>query len=390
MRKRIFFSVGDPSGDTHTAALIGEIYRQVPEARCRGLGGDQMAHAGCEIIYPLVNHAIVGIFDAVRGVPFFRRLLRQVAEEFDRNRPDMVVLVDYPGFNWWVAREARKRDITVYYFLPPQIWAWATWRVRKMRRLVDCVLCAYPFEVPWYRARGVPAVFAGHPYWDTLRRLPPAPSTLTRLREGGRVVTLLPGSRDREVERNGPVFARVAALLREQFPDLRFLAACRTERHAAAVARMMRRAGVPTDFVVGATPHAIEVADLCLAKSGSVTLELLWHARPAVVYYRVPRTEYGIYRMADACGMVQARFISLPNIAAGREILPEYVSWTDLAPALADRLAVWLRDPDAASQTACALAQVRARFDRVNVLEFTARCILGDAESTRVTLRPAA
>lgn len=393
MRRRLFFSVGDPSGDVHTGELVREILRQAPETECVGLGGDTMARAGCKILYPMVNHAIVGIFEAVRHVPFFRSLLRRVGEHLDQSRPDAVVLVDFPGFNWWVAREARRRGIPVFYFLAPQIWAWATWRVRKMRRLVDCVLCAFPFEEPWYRAHGVRAVFTGHPYFDTLRQIPPPPPSLTSLKAAGRVMAILPGSRDREVERNGPTFADVAARLKERFADIQFLAACRTEEHAARFAAMMRRRGVEAHYVVNQTPQALAVADLCLAKSGSVTLELLWYACPGVIYYQVPRTEYAIYRLADACGVVKARFISLPNIACGDAVLPEFVSWTNRADLLAAQLSLWLEDPELLRATRARLEAVRAVFDRPGVLERTARIILTDGVTetgSRAVLVPAA
>lgn len=377
MNSRIFFSAGDPSGDTHTATLIAEIRRKNPRAECFGLGGDAMARAGCDIVYPLDRHAIVGIFEAVRSVPFFSSLLKRVGQELERRRPDVVVLVDYPGFNWWVARAARRRGIPVLYFLPPQIWAWATWRVRKMRRLVDCVLCSFPFEEPWYRAHGVRAVFTGHPYFDSLRNMPPPASDLRGLRTSGRVLTLLPGSRDREVERNGPVFAEAAARLKRRFPDLQFLAACRSETHARAFGRMLAKEGVKANLVVNMTPQAIAVSDLCLAKSGSVTLELLWYGCPAVIFYRVPRVEYAIYRVADACGMVKVQFISLPNIASGQPVLPEFVTWANRADLLVDRLAEWLERPGLLAATRRKLETIRATFDRPGVLGRAADLILG-------------
>jgi lipid-A-disaccharide synthase len=150
----LFFSAGEPSGDLHGANSIRELRKLDPGVVASGFGGERMRAAGCQLVYPLCDMAVMGLGPVLRSLPRFVGLLRTADQFFGAQRPDAVVLIDYPGFNWWVARKARAHGIPVFYFVPPQIWGWASWRVRKMRRLVDQVLCTLPFEEEWYRARG--------------------------------------------------------------------------------------------------------------------------------------------------------------------------------------------------------------------------------------------
>ena len=168
-RVRIFFSAGEPSGDLHTASLIRALRAEHADLELTGFGGPHMQAEGCRLLFPLAEHPVIGILPVLAQLGRFLNLASQADRYFRHHRPDAVVLVDYPGFNWWIARRAHFHGIPVFYFLPPQIWAWATWRVAKMRRFVDHVLCSLPFEVEWYRQRAVDATFTGHPYFDELR-----------------------------------------------------------------------------------------------------------------------------------------------------------------------------------------------------------------------------
>src|SRR5206468_10273114 len=167
---RIFFSAGEPSGDVHGANLIGALRRLRPEVECEGFGGERMEAAGCRLHYPLTRLAVMWFLRALTNAPTFLDLLSRADRHFAKDPPDAVVLIDYPGFNWWVARRAHFHGIPVFYFVPPQLWAWAGWRVKKMRRFVDHVLCSLPFEETWYHERNVPADYVGHPFFDELPR----------------------------------------------------------------------------------------------------------------------------------------------------------------------------------------------------------------------------
>lgn len=345
----IFLSVGDPSGDLHSAKLIGALSQRVSGVRCSGFGGPLMEAAGCAIQYRLTDLAVMGILDVIPLLWKFIGLLRQAARHLDRDRPDAVVLVDYPGFNWWVARLAKRRGIPVIYYLPPQLWAWAPWRMRKMRRFVDLVLCCLPFEFDWYRARGMKTRCVGHPFFDEVatHRLDETFLDTQRRTSGpeGIVVGILPGSRNHEVELNFGVQLTVMAELHKAFPQVRFVVAnYRDSQRAKCEARLAAsKLSLPIEFHVGRTSEIIELSHVCCMVSGSVSLEMLARNKPAVVMYRSGPFHYWLGRALVTC-----RFISLPNLVAGRLVLPEFVMLGDSQPEIREMIDIlrdWLSHP---------------------------------------------
>ena len=163
---RIFFSAGEPSGDQHAAHLIQELRARNPKIQTEGFGGPEMQKQGCLLLFELTQLAVMGFLRVVPMLAKFRRLVIQAEAFFDDAPPDAVVLVDFPGFNWWIAKAAKRRGIPVFYYMPPQLWAWAPWRIRRVRKWVDHVICALPFEYEWYKSRGVNAIWVGHPFFD--------------------------------------------------------------------------------------------------------------------------------------------------------------------------------------------------------------------------------
>jgi lipid-A-disaccharide synthase len=372
----LFFSAGEPSGDLHGANLIGALRARCPGLRCEGFGGERMEAAGCRLLYPLSRLSLIGLFQVVAHLPEFVRLVRQAMRHFREKRPDAVVLIDYPGFNWWIARRAHAFGIPVFYFVPPQIWGWATWRVRKMRRWVDHVLCTLPFERPWYESHGVAAHYIGHPYFDDLRRQRLDADFLARQRaRPGTVIGLLPGSRRQELENNLASELRAAAHVHRRRPDTRFLVACFREEHADRVVRQLRelfpgegpttgnyeeglRGGwnLPVEVCVGRTPEIIELAHSCVTVSGSVSLELLFRARPAVVLYRVQRPWLLAYYL-----LKRVRFITLVNLLAERMLFPEFVTHRCEAVAIGEHVLRWLEEGETYEKLRGELRELRDR-----------------------------
>src|SRR5712671_3409677 len=190
---KIFFSVGEPSGDLHGANLIHELKRRRPDCTFVGYGGPRMAAAGCDLHEDLTKLALMWFARVLLNLHRFWDFVSRADRYFRLQRPDAVVLIDYPGFNWWIARRARFHGIPVFYFVPPQLWAWAGWRVEKMRRFVDRVLCTLPFEKAWYQVRGVNAEYIGHPFFDELPKQVLDAAFLAEQRaKSGDIVALLP------------------------------------------------------------------------------------------------------------------------------------------------------------------------------------------------------
>jgi lipid-A-disaccharide synthase len=399
---KLFFSVGEPSGDLHGANLIREIAKQLPGAEFVGLGGPRMRSAGCRLLQDMSELAVMGLFPVLAKLPRFFSLLKEVEQAFDFERPDAVVLIDYPGFNWHVARKAKERGIPVVYYGLPQLWAWAAWRVRKVQRNVDHALCKLPFEETWFRERGCNATYIGHPYFDQLRAERYDHDFLDRqAMRPGRLVTILPGSRTQEVKNNLRDLLRAAGKIRREVPDARFAIASYSEKQAALARGYLASCQVPAEVHVGRTPELIASAQACLACSGSVSLELLYHAKPSVILYRTAPWTYWLLRQ-----FVRVRYITLVNLLTADAIhrsdghkgpydrddpehdhvlMPEYPTWRDRSADVARHAIEWLTDEPARQRLIGRMAALRDRIGgggaSVAAAEYILRA-LGSAQAT--------
>lgn len=343
---RVFVSAGEPSGDLHGANLARALRRLNPSTQIVGLGGAQMREAGVELLYPLAEHAVMGFVRVVGVIPQLADLLDRVTADWQRRRPDAVVLIDYPGYHWWVAARAKAMEIPVVSFVPPQIWAWASHRVAKVRAYFDEVLCSLPFEPEWFKERGVPqARYVGHPYFDELARQRLDRAFISDPQSRGRFVAMLPGSRGHEVAHNLPTMLGAARKIQDARPDARFVFACYREEHRRRVDARIVGNGLNAESHVGLTPEIIAAAEACIAVSGSVSLELLYHCTPTVVLYRTTR----FYKfLTQLCKNVP--YISLVNLLAGRELFPEFLLDRDEPGPMADVILAWLNDEDRRSE----------------------------------------
>ena len=314
MSKTIFFSVGEPSGDQHAARLIASLKAEAPAIRCRGFGGQAMLAAGCQVDLDLTQHAVVGILEVLPKLRQFFRFADQAEAIFAAGGIDAVVLVDFPGFNWHIARRAKKYGIPVIYYCPPQLWAWAGWRIGKMKATVDHVLAVLPIEETYFSERGIPTSFVGHPFFDSVAETQLDESVLSELLDNEcpeRTVAVLPGSRTHEVHRNWPIMLDAIADLSQQYPGHRFAVAAYRSRHRTwcETEASRRHPSLPIDFYEGATSEIIDYCSCAMMVSGSVSLELMARRTPAVVLYRVGRFLYGFGKC-----VVKVDSVTLPNL----------------------------------------------------------------------------
>lgn len=369
-----------------------EMGRLLPGLVCVGYGGPKMADAGCDLHADLTQHAVMGVGPALAGLPRFWAFLSQAEDFFSRERPDAVVLIDYPGFNWNVARLAKKHKIPVIYYGGPQMWAWGGWRVKKMQRFVDHVLCKLPFEEDWYRERGVAAEYIGHPYYDQLTRQPLDDAFLaSERRRPGRLITLLPGSRTQEIKNNLPWLLKSAERIHAAAPETRFSIAAYNERFANRAHELLSQFQITADIHVGRTQELIHLAECCLATSGSVSLELLWHEKPSVIVYKINLLWQLLQR-----GFLQIRYVTLVNLLASAEVnpanralfhpdqpdadqvpMPEYVRMQDPSADMAAHVISWLKNPQEMARYRGMLREIKNRVAHAGASKRAAEIIAG-------------
>lgn len=395
----IFFSVGEPSGDLHGANLIRELRERSPDTRCVGFGGPRMAEAGCELETDLTQFAVMGLLRVIVHLRRFIGLLFQANKYLREKKPDAVVLIDYPGFNWWIARRATAHGIPVFYYGTPQMWAWAPWRIKKIRKFVDHVLCKLPFEPAWFESRGCRATYVGHPYFDELasRELDTA-FVKSQQDNATSLVTILPGSRNQEVAANLPWFLKTVAHLQreDKAGNVRFAIASFSAAQAVTARQMIAEADLPapeaTSVHIDRTPELIESATACLACSGSVSLELLYHTKPSIVLYHTSRTMFRFQNRFRT-----SRYITLVNLLATDNIvrdaerdydpdkpgcesvpMPEYLTCEDRSADIARRLCRLLSRQDERQAVQSQLAELRKKFAVPGASQRAARYILAN------------
>ncbi|HYV36248.1 MAG TPA: lipid-A-disaccharide synthase [Gemmataceae bacterium] len=368
---RIFLSAGEPSGDLHGANLIRALASQQPDLQFVGFGGDRMQAAGCKLHYPLCQLAVMWFARVLANAPTFLDLVSRADRYFRHQRPDAVILIDYPGFNWWMARRAHFHGIPVFYFVPPQLWAWAGWRVKKMRRFVDHVLCSLPFEQPWYEERGVTAQYVGHPYFDELPHQQLDKEFIAKQQGRGPVVALLPGSRNQELTRNLPMLINAAKRIQAARPDARFLVANFKDSQRQTTDAELAGQGLAVETFVGRTPEIIKAARACIAVSGSVGLELLYHGTPSTVVYKISPLDLWVTKKFKT-----SPYISLVNLLAEKELFPEFMTARCEAEAIAGHVLTWLNDEVKYRQIRQELASLRQRVASPGACDRTAGYIL--------------
>ena len=315
----LYFVAGEVSGDTHGAALLNILRARRPGLVFHGRGGPQMrAVAGDGMEDWTEEAAVVGLWEVVKKYGYFRAQFARVLAEIEHLEPAAVVLIDYPGFNLRLAAELRRRGLPlkIIYYISPQVWAWHRGRIPRMARLLDLMICIFPFEPALYEPAGLKSVFAGHPLIDALAAEPP------QTREPD-LVGLFPGSRMREVRKIFPVLLAAARRMRAARPDLRFATAAPSERLAGELASLRAAAGWSAEELpigVRDSRRLMAQAAAGMVASGTATVEAASLGMPLVIVYKVAALTYWVGR-----AVVRVPFLGMINLLAGREIAREFL-----------------------------------------------------------------
>jgi lipid-A-disaccharide synthase len=373
---RVMISCGEPSGDLYAAALAGEILRLEPAATITGFGGDRLRAAGARLVGDFGGLSVTGIVEVARVLPRTYATYRRLVADATATRPDVFIAVDFPDFNFTLARALKKLGVPVVYYISPQLWAWRPGRMQTMRRIADRVLVIFPFEEAIYREAGVPVEWVGHPLLDLTP--PAAPRALLASRLGvdpaRPIVALLPGSRRNEVRSILPDLARAAAIIRSRVPGAQLVVA-RAPHVDDELFEPLAHAGAPSAVVVGGmTDDVLAVADVALVASGTVTVQAALHACPMVVVYRLsPLT----YRLGKP--FVRVDTYAMANLVAGRRIVPELIQDAFTPEAVAAEALRLLTDPAHADRMRADLRRVRDELGTPGASRRAAAAVLGVA-----------
>ncbi len=374
--KRIMIVTGEASGDLHGAKLMSAITAQLPDTKFFGVGGKNMAAKGCEILIPGEELAVMGIVEIVGHLPVILKAFNKLKREFyGSNKPDALVLIDFPEFNLRLARQAKKAGIPVLYYVSPQVWAWRRGRVKKIAAVVDSLAAIFPFEPAFYDGQDILVKYVGHPLLDEFEEAGNCQNLRPRLQipQDKKVVGLFPGSRHNELRYMLDTLVESAQLIFDKEPDAHFL---------VPVANTLSRADIQSRFPTELSVSFIEsddatiydVASSCdtiLTVSGTVTLQIALVGTPMAIFYKVSPLTYAIGKR-----LIKVDHAGLANIVAEDRIVPEFIQDMATPQNLADEALRVLNDSRYASDMRSALEQVHTKLGEPGCSERVAEMLL--------------
>lgn len=319
---KIALVAGEASGDILGAGLIREIRRHYPDAYCYGIGGPLMQAEGFNTLFPMERLSVMGLVEVLGRLRELLGIRKQLRERLIADQPDVFIGIDAPDFNLALERKLKAAGIPTVHYVSPQIWAWREGRLKKIRHAVDHILTLLPFEANYYRDHHVPVTFVGHPLADQIPIHPDQEAAREMLgvrNVTGPVIGLLPGSRKAEIARLGQLFLDTARLLAKDYPGAHFLIPCANGRRKKQMLAML---GDYPDLEIavydGQAQSVMAASDAILIASGTAVLEAALHKKPLVVSYKMAPLSFAIISR-----MVKVKYVSLPNLLADRELVPE-------------------------------------------------------------------
>ena len=357
MAKKIMVVAGEVSGDQHAARLVRDLRAVRQDVEFFGIGGDALRREGVRTVVDARDMAVVGFLEVLARYPFFRRVFRQMTDLLAAEKPDALLLVDYPGFNLRLAEKAHGLGIPVYYYVSPQVWAWHRSRIPKMAQILDLLMVIFPFEVDVFKGTGLKTVFVGHPLVESTKRTWAAPAPELPWPAGSRRVGILPGSRRQEIQRVLPPMLAAARELRRRDPQTVFLIPAASEEIRGLIEAQL--AALPADeraaigVVTGQMREVARQARAAMVCSGTATVETALMKCPQIVVYRTATATYWFGRM-----IIRVKWLGMVNLIADRTVCPEFIQDAATPAAMADALEPLLADGPARQAQLEGLAEV--------------------------------
>lgn len=376
MAKNVMIIAGEASGDKHAAMLLRALRKKAGDIRFWGIGGDEMASLGVELLYHLRQMAFLGLSEVVRHLPFILKVIRNLKKEMLRRKPDAIILVDYPGFNLRMAKIANNLGIPVIYYICPQLWAWGESRVEKIRRFVDLPLVIFEFERDFYAKHGIEAHFVGHPIVDEveINLLGEEFRRLNGLTDDKPIIGMLPGSRKNEVRSLLPVLKEAI----EKFPNAENYHWLISRADALQEQETELFSNLPDMFKLaqGGSHHLMKYSRVVISASGTATLETAFLGTPLIVLYKVAPLTYYIGKR-----LVKIEHISLANIVSGETVVPELIQNDATAEKLNQYLLKYLEDKSFYAATRKKLERIPALLGGRGAAEKAATTVLNFLET---------
>lgn len=372
MSKRLYFVAGEASGDQHGAELLKALREIRSDLEFVGRGGPRMKEiAGDNFMNWSDVAAVVGLWEVVKRYGYFREQFRNALREIADLNPDAIVLIDYPGFNLRLARALRKRSpkLKIIYYISPQVWAWNRGRIRQMAGYLDLMLCIFPFEAELYNQSGLPTVFVGHPMVENLA------ARRTGEARQPNLVGLFPGSRFREVRKILPIMLEAARELVARNQQIQFEIAAASDSLASEIQKMLAASSLSerARIVVGDAAGTMQRASAGMVASGTATLEAAYFRLPFVLVYKVSWPTYFAARL-----VIKTEHLGMPNVLAGREIVPEFVQDEARPQAISAAVLKLLSEPAARDLMTLEFDAIIAKLGESGASEKAARTIIAE------------
>jgi lipid-A-disaccharide synthase len=371
--KKVLMVAGEASGDLQGAHLVEAIQQIDPSIKFFGIGGENLKRRGMKLLYHSHSLAVVGITEVFLKIGPILRALKGLKQFLDQEKPDLLILIDFPDFNLRLAKMAHRRGIPVLYYISPQVWAWRSGRVKLIAKWVKKVVVLFPFEVPIYESAGVDVEWSGHPLLDIVKPMLTKEEAFQKfgLNPKWRTIGLLPGSRIHEVQRLLPPLLEASRLLLQEMPELQFIIPLAPGLSPSILSPYLQDISLPVKIVEGWTYDVMNLSDLLITASGTATLEGAILEKPMVIIYRVSFLSYLIGR-----ALIQVDHIGLVNLVAEEKIAPELIQKDVTPQKIAEEAVRILRDPILYQRMTRAMSGLRKRLGQPGAAKRAAQIVV--------------
>lgn len=355
--KRVVIIAGEESGDIHASVLIKQLKATYPDIEISGIGGQHMSDAGAELVYDLARYGVTGLTEVIRFLKILRQAFSAIKEHLRKQKPDLLILVDYPGFNLRLAKYAKRElGIKILYYISPQIWAWKANRIHVIKECIDRMAVILPFEKSIYEKAGVPVSFVGHPLVEKMSSITSSLATKVELNlpPEKMLIALLPGSRTNEIEKHMPILQETVQLLDKQYPNLHFVIPIAGTIAPETITSYFSNKNTSVSYVHGKSIDCMAAADFVIVASGTASLECALLEKPMCIIYKSSLLTY-----IAASAVIKVKFLGLCNLLMNKMIVPEFLQYDCNAIELSQYILNFHHDLSQPQKMICQLAALK-------------------------------